>query len=225
MLLLSSLVADLVLADQDRWIERLAFSLSFLARASRCRHFSILGERVRPRHFAQVHSGVFLRLGSLSQLSQGRFLDLSACSKMALVAMLFGPSGSARHLQEGHLIDSLLSIAERVVHEGVLANLDKTGHLVQQGAKIATARLVMHHHLLRRWPVVVAQLAIASAVGGHAELVAAVHGVLHAQAQVVVVMTVCHVVMGKRELTDFSVLSVLSRRLILNDAIWLEGAD
>ena len=83
----------------------------------------------------------------------------------------------------------------------------------------------MHHHLLRRWPVVVAQLAIASAVGGHAELVAAVHGVLHAQAQVVVVMTVCHVVMGKRELTDFSVLSVLSRRLILNDAVWLEGAD
>ena len=78
-----------------------------------------------------MHSGVFLRLGSLSQLSQGRFLDLSACSKMALVAMLFGPSGSARHLQEGHLIDSLLSIAERVVHEGVLANLDQTGHLVQ----------------------------------------------------------------------------------------------
>ena len=155
MLLLSSLVAGLVLADQDRWIERLAFSLRFLARAPRCRHFSILGERVRSRHFAQVHRGVLLRLGSLGQLSQGSLLDLSACSKMALVVMLFGPSGSAWNLKERHLIDNPFSIAERVVHEGVLANLDQTGHLVQQGSKIATARLVMHHHLLRRWTMVV----------------------------------------------------------------------
>lgn len=123
------------------------------------------------------------------------------------------------------MIYDLFRIAERVVHEGVLANLDQTGHLVQQGAKIATARLVMHHHLLRRWPVVVAQLAVAYAVGGHAELVAAVHGFLHAQAQVVVVVPVCHVVVGQRELADFSVLCVLSRRLILNDSVGLECAD
>ena len=127
------------------------------------------------------------------------------------------------------MIDGLFSIAERVVHEGVLTNLDQTGHLVQQGAEaalvIATARLVVLHHHLRRWPVVVAQLAIASAVGGHAELVAAVHRVLHAQAQVVVVVPVGHVVMGQRELADFSVLLVLSRRLVLNDAVRLEGTD
>ena len=127
------------------------------------------------------------------------------------------------------MIDGFFSIAERVVHEGVLANLDQAGHLVQQGAEaalvIATARLVVLHHHLRRWPVVVAQLAIASAVGGHAELVATVHRVLHAQAQVVVVVPVGHVVMGQRELADFSVLLVLSRRLVLNDAVWLEGTD
>ena len=162
-----------------------------------------------------MHGGVFLRLGSLCQLSQGRLLNLSARSKMALVAMLVGPgSGSARHLQERHLIDGLFSVAEGVVHEGVLANLDQAGHLVQEGAKatlmIAICRLVVLHHHLRRWSVVVAQLAIATAVGGHAELVAAMHGVLHAQAQVVVVVSVSHVVMGQRELADFSVLLVLS---------------
>ena len=100
LLLGSSLGADLVLANQDRWIERLALSLGFLARASRCLHFSVLAERVCSRHLAQVHRGVFLRLGSLGQLSQGRLLDLSACSKMALVAILIGSSGGTWHLQE-----------------------------------------------------------------------------------------------------------------------------
>ena len=100
LLLGSSLGAGLVLANQDRWIERLAFSLGFLARASHCRHFSVLAERVCSRHLAQMHRGVFLRLGSLSQLSQSRLFDLSACSKMALVAMLIGSSGRTWHLQE-----------------------------------------------------------------------------------------------------------------------------
>lgn len=101
LLLLSYLVANLALANQDRWIERLALSMGFLARASRYLHLSILGERVRSRHLAEVHRGVFLRLGSLGQLSQGRLLDLSARSgEMALVAMLLGPSGSTWHLQE-----------------------------------------------------------------------------------------------------------------------------
>ena len=127
------------------------------------------------------------------------------------------------------MIDGFFSIAERVVHEGVLANLDQAGHLVQQGAEaalvIATARLVVLHHHLRRWPVVVAQLAIASAVGGHAELVATVHRVLHAQAQVVIVVPVRHhVVMSERELTDLGMLRVLGGRL-MNDSVRLEGAD